>query len=253
MKKTIVPVVAVYREQGPTEEEFCDRAFVVLPVPKDNKWPSHQVAYFQSSGRSNASSSSSNIDRAGTWFPTVGLLFEEDDHPVQKRVQVKDINGFICKRDSLFDGLPYWCINIVRDIQLYSPRFGIVGKVATFLGDDADILPASELFLMLGSYCYRWWQVQQSAQLGGGVWHQFFKLRLFVLSFDVEDLVGGNISQRREPLDSLTVFGSSSIIVDDHLGDLLPPSDAWAVQSTLKRMGATLDTRDSTVLRALLK
>jgi hypothetical protein len=83
-----------------------------------------------------------------------------------------------------------------------------------------------DAFLSLSDYCQFWWQVQLSAQLGGGLWEQIAELRDFVLLHDYDDYKMSNYvfverTASLEPILYTTNTTSSSSNADEVMFYLL--------------------------------
>ena len=191
------------------------RPFIVLPASK--KWLSKNMAYYKSSGESN----SPNKYRTNTWFPTMGLLksatvLYDELHQIDSSIYT---DGYILKRSalaSIFDKpLSNWYRAINTKFE-FAPKYQLYGMISQFLMDrtvSIESIPEmihniEDAFLTLSDYCQFWWQVQSSAQCGGGLWDILPELRDFVLLHDYDDYtVKGNYTfvLRESPLSTFNI------------------------------------------------
>jgi hypothetical protein len=170
------------------------RPFIVLPASK--KWLSKNMAYYKSSGESNTESKY----RTNTWFPTLGLLksgtvLYDELHQIDAKIYT---DGYILKRSvlaSIFDKpMSNWYRAINTKFE-FVPKYESYGMISQFLMDhsvDMESVPKTlenikDAALTLSDYCQFWWQVQSSAQCGGGLWDLLPEFCQFVLLHDYDD------------------------------------------------------------------
>lgn len=193
MYKNTVYVNTVYWEGGETY-----RPFVTVKTPK--QWPTAKMAFYQSTGTSN--NDGKNEYRKYTWFPTLGLL--QTNSTLYDDLN-KGEDGYILKQNvfsKIFKiQLPNWFRAILTKM-LFKQTQNLKQKYLEFyyqipeflrtrispdkeLGD--EVIKVDMVFGILAKYCQYWWQVQISAQLGGGLWEKVPEFRDFVLSHDYDD------------------------------------------------------------------
>tara|TARA_B110000971_G_scaffold57078_1_gene58104 strand:+ start:3107 stop:4132 length:1026 start_codon:yes stop_codon:yes gene_type:complete len=181
---------------GPVYHEGGDvyRPFTIVPVPTHINWLTPNLAFYQSTGRSN--SDPNNELREHAWFPTIGLLNENST--LQNFFQQTNPDnsypaGLIIKMISLNKVFDYnswaWYGGIVRDLQLMNSTNEKIQQLSILytLSPEisADVLV--HVFNFLLDYFNFWWQIQISAQLNGGLWKKYTALRKFVLNYDLTE------------------------------------------------------------------
>jgi len=190
-----VTIEIIYHEGGDSY-----RPFLVVKAPPE--WPVENIAYYQSSGRSNETNGNHYNYRKDTWFPTLGLL--KQDTTLFEKLHEKNpqiyTDGYILKDSMYTDALrgnqisPWNRAFLIQQNIIFNEQYNTYGtltqilskkKEGTYTKEDHDTV--IQAIRVIKDYCRFWWQIQLSARLGGGLWDRIPYFREFVLEYDYDD------------------------------------------------------------------
>jgi hypothetical protein len=161
-----------------------ERLTVILPVPKHSVWPTENIAYFCSTGKSRVEAFS------GTYFPMFGVYVNEDTPIPDIDRSITLVENYFVKTSSIAfvkptsDKMQEWIFVVLRD---YYKSRGMSKEFQYELNDLRDIMDVKRLkqlldmyqeidliFRCLSSYFTAIWQVHFSVCLSDtfqtGVW-----------------------------------------------------------------------------------
>lgn len=198
------------------DDEF--RPFLTVNAPE--KWPTNKIAYYRSLGQSVGHNDWEANYRKNTWFPSYGIT--ENGSTLQRVLNQKHPTYFpknwIIKSipDAIFKIENKWKTTTLKHMD-YSPidkkpEWSILPYLKREMIDDNVIFLVMDnirkCIIALKDYCDFWWQVQISAQLGGGLWEMVPIFRKYVLSYDFDDYSSKKYKifiAREKPLEELKV------------------------------------------------
>jgi hypothetical protein len=167
-----------------------------LTANAHEKWPTNKIAFFCSTGKSAIYNTFEVNYRKNTWIPNLGIT---EKGTILHSINDKKIypeNWIITSVPvSIFKMHYKWYHAILKHIE-YSPidkkpEWSILQYLKKEIIDDNIIYllmdHVRKCIIVLGNYCSFWWQVQISAQLGGGLWGIVPIFRRYVLSYDFDD------------------------------------------------------------------
>jgi len=194
------------------------RAFLTVNAPE--KWPTNKMGYYRSLGQSVGHNDWEANYRKNTWFPCYGIM--ENGSTLQRVLNKKHPTYFpknwIIKSipDTIFKIENKWKPVALQHMD-YSPidkkpEWSILPYLKREMIDDNVIFLVMDnirkCISALSDYCDFWWQVQISAQLGGGLWEIVPIFRKYVLSYHFDDYSAKKhilFVAREKPLEELKI------------------------------------------------
>lgn len=189
-----------------------------LTTNAHSKWPSNKMAFYRSIGQSMGHNEWEANFRKNCWFPCLGIM--EDKTTFQR----------LLKHDKYYPKI--WIIKSVPNVifKIHKKWYDVILKHMDYSPLDKkpewSILPFLKremiddnlIYLVMDNvrkcvsalhdYCDFWWQVQTSAQLGGGLWEIVPIFRKYVLSYHFDDYSSHkhiSYGLREKPLEELKI------------------------------------------------
>jgi len=212
-KKSKIIAQTVYHEGGD-----CYREIII--VKASQPWPTKNIAFFQSTGRSNVGTE----NLAGTWFPTLGIQrihFQSiggKEVVLVKMAMLNKKNSLLPKQLSdLFIGfIDFLTANIISIKTYYlstipQTELPISKKDEIEKYRNPFYKDLNSLLLMIESYFINTDQIKTSIELGNGIWEKdeyFVKLFLQFFAFYI-------IPIHREPYQASNTSSQLCMIAPD--------------------------------------
>jgi hypothetical protein len=185
-------------------------------VNAPEKWPTNKMAYYRSVGQSVGHNDWEANYRKNTWFPCYGIM--ENGSTFERVLKNKNYKNWIIKSvpDAIFQIKNKWKHVALQHMD-YSPidkkpEWSILPYLKKEMIDDNVIFLVMDnirkCISALKDYCDFWWQVQISAQLGGGLWEIVPIFRKYVLSYNFDDYSAKKYIPfvvREKPLEELKI------------------------------------------------
>lgn len=149
----------------------CIRPFIVLPIPNNTIWFTPRIAFFRSSGRSNAGSEI----LAGTWFPTVGIQPFDGEFPIIKMVMLHKSNILSIEISDMLSQFVDF-LSTIENIETIIQKTKEINQTA---GSNNPYEAKGRFYMMnqisacvlkISLYFHTIWQMRMSMNLGDGMW-----------------------------------------------------------------------------------